>query len=67
METAQPQPLPKIPPPKLWFTAPQAVTYKAPRKIEIEMVPIKKTEYEKCVDFYPQNPELCVAFLKDTV
>jgi len=34
--------------------------------VEIELVPIKKSEYVKCLEVYPQNPELCQTFLRDS-
>jgi hypothetical protein len=34
--------------------------------VEIEVVPIKKSEYVKCLEVYPQNPELCQPFLRDS-
>ena len=55
----------KLPPPKLWFTAPHGLIYKL-YTVEIEVVPVKKTEYEKCVEVYPQHPELCQLLLRDS-
>jgi len=60
----------KLPPPKLWFTAPGGVfkilSSGMKKTLEIELVPIKKTEYVKCLEVYPQNPELCQSFLRDS-
>jgi hypothetical protein len=60
----------KLPPPKIWFTAPTGV-FKClsggmKTIVEIEVVPIKKSEYVKCLEVYPQNPELCQPFLRDS-
>jgi hypothetical protein len=60
----------KLPPPKLWFTASGGVLKNLSggmkTTVEIELVPIKKSEYVKCLEVYPQNPELCQTFLRDS-
>ena len=60
----------KLPPPKLWFTAPggvfKSLSSGMKTTVEIEMTTVKKTEYEKCIEVYPQHPELCQPFLRDS-